>query len=635
MGLGHLSPAGAIVIGVLVGIISTSLQAVGLTLQRKSHILEDEKLPYDTRRPAFKRRRWQIGMFMFVSANIVGSTIQITTLPLPVLSTLQASGLVFNTIFATLILSEPFTRYSVIGTVLVCAGAVLIGTFGAIGEPAHTLDQLLELLVRPPFLHWMAGTAVVVMLLALAARALKASSNPGQTRGYLSRWSLPPHSYHNPRIKLLRGMIYGTLSGILSAHCLLLAKSAVELVVRTISDRENQFVRWQSWIILLALVFLALTQMYYMHRGLKLCSTSVLYPYVFCIYNIIAILDGLIYFHQTSQLSGLHAGLISVGTVILLFGVLCLSWRLEESAHPGQPAVPPPATAIGPGLGLIEEPSASPTSYTDLTYPGDEESRPGERQPLLLHTHRHRHHQQPSPFNHSHRTLTLPHRRGTNSGLEAAEIWAELRDDEDDELDDHRESLVRSALLPPDSPSSLRRQLKRQRRKSATSPTGHRRLFSLWGTPGETTVPTSNGLNNGKSTNPKESSMFRGLSWKPRQPLRSNRLSQRRTSTPLIAEQAAGHRGLVQRDVGSNSADVGQPSTEEAIIVESEIPTAPLLDDHPQSMVGNPTYTDSLPYNNAGRTAGRNPYTRRVGELWNSGTHWFRSFIPGNAPNDG
>jgi hypothetical protein len=29
---------------------------------------------------------------------------------------------------------------------------------------------------------------------------------------------------------------------------------------------------------------------------------------VFCIYNIIAILDGLIYFRQVSQLAGFHAG---------------------------------------------------------------------------------------------------------------------------------------------------------------------------------------------------------------------------------------------------------------------------------------------------------------------------------------
>ena len=101
------------------------------------------------------------------------------------------------------------------------------------------------------------------------------------------------------------------LSGILSAHSLLVAKSAVELLVRTIVDRINQFSHWQSWVILLGLIVLALSQLYFLHRGLKLCSTSVLYPLVFCIYNIVAILDGLIYFRQTSKLTVLHGLLVS------------------------------------------------------------------------------------------------------------------------------------------------------------------------------------------------------------------------------------------------------------------------------------------------------------------------------------
>jgi hypothetical protein len=63
-----------------------------LTLQRKSHLLEEQKEEEDDyeRRPPYRRRRWQLGMLMFLVSNIVGSTIQITTLPLPVLSTLQA-----------------------------------------------------------------------------------------------------------------------------------------------------------------------------------------------------------------------------------------------------------------------------------------------------------------------------------------------------------------------------------------------------------------------------------------------------------------------------------------------------------------------------------------------------------------
>ncbi|KAI9750960.1 MAG: hypothetical protein M4579_006240 [Chaenotheca gracillima] len=361
--LGDLSPGGSVAVGVIVGLISTSVQSLGLTLQRKSHILEDEKAPHDPRRPPHRRRRWQLGMLMFVVSNLLGSTIQITTLPLPVLSTLQASGLVFNSICATLILGEPFTRWSFGGTVLVCGGAILIALFGAIAEPAHNLDQLLLLLGRKPFVLWMIGQAIIVVLIAAGARATK---------------SLSPRSHNSSRLRLTRGIAYGAISGILSAHSLLVAKTAVELLVRTIVDRVNQFNRWQSWVILLGLLALALTQLYYLHRGLKLCSTSVLYPLVFCIYNIIAILDGLIYFRQASRLSLSHALLIAFGTVILLLGVLALSWRLNTQNEQTQPSQAPQVaqSALTPGLGFVDDTTSTDDSgnrgsETPLLYDDD------------------------------------------------------------------------------------------------------------------------------------------------------------------------------------------------------------------------------------------------------------------------
>ncbi|EAL85829.1 DUF803 domain protein [Aspergillus fumigatus Af293] len=405
--LGDLSPQGSVAVGVIVGLISTSLQAIGLTLQRKSHILEDEKHPYDLRRPPYKRRRWQLGMLMFVVSNIVGSTIQITTLPLPVLSTLQASGLVFNTIFATLVLGEAFTRYSFIGTILVCIGAVLIAVFGAIGEPAHSLDQLLELLQRRNFVLWMVGTAVVVLVILLVSKSLKLLAFP----------------HRSSRVRLIRGLCYGLISGILSAHSLLLAKSAVELLVRTIVDRVNQFNRWQSWVILLAMISLALTQLYFLHRGLKLCSTSILYPFVFCIYNVIAILDGLIYFRQLSQLAGFHAGLIALGTVVLLSGVLCLSWRLEIiESHACETVVGPSQTGLGPGIAFLEEHPHSPREVGVE----DEELHIGERQPLLQASH------PPHGFPHR-RAPSLPSvssipQQTPSADIDPASIWAELDD---------------------------------------------------------------------------------------------------------------------------------------------------------------------------------------------------------------
>jgi hypothetical protein len=339
-------------------------------------------------------------MSMFIISNLVGSTIQITTLPLPVLSTLQASGLVFNSICATLILGEPFTRWSLGGTILVSTGAVLIAIFGAIPESAHSLDELLLLLGRRTFVLWMIFQAILVTSIVAIA-------------GFLSRISSISSS---PRIRLLRGLAYGGISGILSAHSLLVAKSAVELVVRTIVDRNNQFNRWQSWGILLSLVILALTQLYYLHRGLKLVSTSVLYPLAFCIYNIIAILDGLIYFDQADQLSALHASLVALGTVILLSGVLALSWRLSDEQT--QPAVA--QSALAPGLGLVED--TDNEEYSD-SYTADEESAiRAEHQALLSG-------EPMTPTTKIDTVLGATRRvRKSERFTEADEIWGELQD---------------------------------------------------------------------------------------------------------------------------------------------------------------------------------------------------------------
>lgn len=416
-------------------------------------------------------------MLMFVVANIVGSTIQITTLPLPVLSTLQASGLVFNSICASIILNEPFTRYSLIGTILVAAGALLIALFGAIAEPSHNLDQLLALLGRDHFLAWMFSTLFVVVLLVLANWFLK---------------RLYPRS--TPRLRLVRGMFFGCISGILSAHSLLIAKSAVELLVRTIVDRHNQFDRWQSWMILIGLVVFALTQLYYMHRGLKLCSTSVLYPLVFCVYNIIAIIDGLIYFHQSSRLSGLHAGLIALGTVILLAGVVCLSWRLEDAEdEPSSPVatknlgkVPMPQTVLQPGIGLvhghlIDEPdepldieAEAPGLHGSVAEQAKRKSV-DERTPLLQRAPTGpalsvstRSQKRPSlDTQHSNDRASPsirkpPRRRRMTISEETDEIWAELND---------RESL----------PSPARRSADLERRpRSGTLPARRRNTQSTW-----------------------------------------------------------------------------------------------------------------------------------------------------------
>ena len=420
--MSDISPGGLVALGVIVGLLSTCVQSIGLTLQRKSHMAEDEKEDHIERRPPYRRRRWQIGMLLFLLANIIGSTIQITTLPLPLLSTLQASGLVFNSILATLLLKEPWTRRTGVGTVLVAGGAVLISFFSALPEPSHSLKQLLVLFREPSFLAWF----ILSLLFVLAVLVMDFSL----------RKCIPQQRAESARIRLIRGMSYGLISGVLSAHALLLAKSAVELIVTSVTEKTNQFSGYQSWIMLLAFLVLALSQLYYLHLGLKLISTSILYPFVFCIYNICAILDGLIYFRQMDRLPPLHAGLIALGTVILLSGVLALSWRLhdeEDAEHPEMLQSEIPQTLLTPGLGFTADPADDDTNESAMLSEDDDDEE-NERTSLLGRPRIDTLRASGSRSSRSPRSPMLGRRRRRAATLkELSVIWHELGDEEEEE----------------------------------------------------------------------------------------------------------------------------------------------------------------------------------------------------------
>lgn len=328
---------------------------------------------------------------------------------------------------------------------------MLIAIFGAIPSPTHTLDELLELLGRKAFVVWMALQAVLVIAICIVVDGANRFSKLAQ----------------DPRFRLLRGLAFGCVSGILSAHSLLVAKSAVELIIKTLVDGKNQFIHWQAWVIVLALITLALTQLYYLHRGLKLVSTSVLYPLVFCIYNIIAILDGLIYFDQTELISTLRGCLIALGTAILLAGVLALSWRLSDEQH--TPGVG--QSSLAPGLGLVDdtdgeeeeeehlldhtgrhvgaEDNVLPTTYTYNTFDNLEQgtSRRNRPQPLPLTSNN-------PTISGRKRTSFIPPPPGLR-WHERQEIWGVLDDDEIPYSPVPGANRMRSKTLPANQSSLL------------------------------------------------------------------------------------------------------------------------------------------------------------------------------------
>jgi drug/metabolite transporter (DMT)-like permease len=107
---------------------------------------------------------------IFISSNIIGSLVQIASLPVVILAPLGAVSLLWNAFFARIILRDVFSPWMILGTLLIASGAVLIAIFGVVPEPTRSLEDLLALFSRPAFVAYFSvlGAVVAVSLVIVS-----------------------------------------------------------------------------------------------------------------------------------------------------------------------------------------------------------------------------------------------------------------------------------------------------------------------------------------------------------------------------------------------------------------------------------------------------------------------------------
>ncbi|EIN13754.1 hypothetical protein PUNSTDRAFT_109938 [Punctularia strigosozonata HHB-11173 SS5] len=356
--------------GITIGLIASFVQSLGLTIQRKSHVV-NQSLPEDQQRVEHRRPLWLLGFAIFISSNILGSIFQIAALPVVILGPLGAVSLLWNAFFARVLLGDVFSPYMVLGTLFIAGGAVLIALFGIVPEPNHTLDDLLALLRRPPFVAYFSILLAVVVVSLIVTHIVEYSlarqpiglppSPPLSPTAPTQRNSLMTHSdlttertpllmrkHSSPESvtsdlalatkpsgrALFVAVSYASFSGILSGMCLIFAKSGVELLMLTIGGK-NQFWRWEAWVLLLGLVVFALLQLWYLHKSLVLADPTLVCPLAFCFYNLSSIFNGLVYFDQFSLLSTRNLLLVILGIAVLLGGVWVVSIPTDADSAGG------------------------------------------------------------------------------------------------------------------------------------------------------------------------------------------------------------------------------------------------------------------------------------------------------------
>ncbi|CAN3373665.1 hypothetical protein DIURU_005469 [Diutina rugosa] len=286
-----------ILLGCIVAVVSSAIQSLGITFQRKSHI--------DIGAPHYRNQTlWFMGFAMFIVANVLGSLIQISTLPLIILSPLQSIGLIFNSVFSCMLLNESFTPKLGWGTAVIAVGATIIAYNGQTPEHHDSLKIVVDKLLRPAFFSWFIVTiAVVIILFAF--------------------------NYWLIRSRVVRGFIFGIISGILTAHTFLFAKSIVDSVISSLKSALGNPVCYILLLLMLTIIGFQLTAF---NLGLKQLSTSILYPFCFFVFNLVNLINDVV-FNSVPMSSSLVW--VIIGLVAVLIGVLLISWDSvdEEEAR--------------------------------------------------------------------------------------------------------------------------------------------------------------------------------------------------------------------------------------------------------------------------------------------------------------
>ncbi|GAA5931386.1 hypothetical protein JCM1841_002800 [Sporobolomyces salmonicolor] len=376
------------IIGLLITIAASLANALGLNIT-KLDFTRQEALPPAERRPDYLRPFWLLGIILYIGSQVLGSTLALEFLRAEYVAPLGSTSLIFNFIFAYLLVGTPVTKLDVFGTIVIILGVVGVVVFGNHRLPSDfdaesnlSLTLLKQIWGRTDWIVYLVAlevsTIAVWWFSSITHQVCMARitdergdderdvsgidamvgggggrrlANPyeGQgfvgrlkgwrdgvkrtqgrlrkkVRGLVERWS---QSRPDTSIRKLAGLCWSVTGGMLSGQTLVLAKSAVKLVTSAITksdpNQSNQFTSPLTWLIVILLVVCAVSQVYCLNQGLKCFDSTFTVPIFFSVYSICGFLNSLVYLDETHLYKLWVFLCIWASIAVLILGVIMLS----------------------------------------------------------------------------------------------------------------------------------------------------------------------------------------------------------------------------------------------------------------------------------------------------------------------
>jgi hypothetical protein len=299
-------------IAVLVRCLTLSLIALGIVLQRKSHLQNDQK-PADRRKNALRRPLWHLGFWMYVLSSVVGDLVGISSLPLLVIAPLTTFVLFFNAIFSKWVLKEEMSLKGWIGTVIIAISSVVLAILLNLPADPKTADEMRKNLLRPGYLAYCSINVVVLAICFLAIWYCKRN---------LVRWNDNDDKQTNEakfaRTRLYIALLYQLTSTILAAQALVFAKMTFDLIKELFHSHIGVGV-------LIVTIVTTIWQLILFNSSLHYYSTLVTVPFGYSIGIILACVNTLVYYDSFSLLAPWKIVVVAMSIVGTIGGIWLLS----------------------------------------------------------------------------------------------------------------------------------------------------------------------------------------------------------------------------------------------------------------------------------------------------------------------
>ena len=322
-------------------------------------------------------RLWLAAMVVFVLANLANFA-SFAFAAQSLLAALGSIQFVSNVAFARLVNKERITARTVVGTVVIVAGCVVLVTFGSHDSPSYTVNELLALYGNAGYIVYLCVGAAVSLASYVAywrmtrpadnaggrcircIRCIRRSSSDYVYRGgedirggedvqsaqeakatiatiaisAIDAEGTKDHTMITGRARELA--LYVLFSAIVGTQSVLYGKS-LSLLFRAALAGTNVVRHWYSWVCLLAFLSAAFYWVRRFNQGLRNFDVMIAMPAMQVGWILFSLLSGALYFQEFQAFGGLQWGMFCTGVVAVISGVACICLDAGDRGNRGDP----------------------------------------------------------------------------------------------------------------------------------------------------------------------------------------------------------------------------------------------------------------------------------------------------------